>query len=67
MAKTVFVHGMRMQNYQPTALRSTWYQALIRGLRHTTWGRANPNDLPAQADVDLVFWADLFGGRGRSR
>lgn len=60
MAKILFVHGMRMQHYGREMLRKRWYQALLQGLRETAWGRANPALLPKKADIDLVYWADLF-------
>lgn len=58
--KVLLVHGMRMQRYEEEGLRARWYQALIRGLRRTAWGRANPDYLPKESEVGLVYWADLF-------
>jgi hypothetical protein len=60
MAKILFVHGMRMQHYGGDVLRAKWRQALIRGLRETAWGRANPEQLPKKNDIELVYWGDLF-------
>lgn len=67
MAKILFVHGMRMQNSNDGVLRRQWHQALLRGLRETAWGRANPARLPARDDVELVFWGDLFRAPARRR
>ena len=64
MAKILFVHGMRMQHHSGDALSARWYQALLRGLRETPWGRANPERLPRNTDVELVYWADLFRPTG---
>jgi hypothetical protein len=63
MATIVIVHGMRMPERNREILRATWYGALLRGLRDTTWGRRHPERLPAEKDVSLVYWADLFRPR----
>lgn len=60
MAKIVLVHGMRMQQYDRRVLHARWYHALIRGLRETAWGQAHAQELPANRDVELVYWGDFF-------
>ncbi|MEP7049352.1 MAG: hypothetical protein ABJB12_03325 [Pseudomonadota bacterium] len=60
MAKIVIVHGMNMQRYEPEPLHRLWYTHLVRLLRRTEWGKANPTQLPAATDVKIAYWADLF-------
>jgi pimeloyl-ACP methyl ester carboxylesterase len=60
MAKIVFVHGMRMQHYDGRVLHARWYQALLRGLKETAYGREHPEWLPRKTDVELVYWGDFF-------
>src|SRR5438132_8520753 len=60
MAKIVLVHGMRMQHLDGAVLAARWQQAVIRGLRATTWGRRNPGLIPSRADIQVVYWGDFF-------
>jgi pimeloyl-ACP methyl ester carboxylesterase len=64
MAAIVFVHGMRMQHHSKPVLHAKWYRALLAGLKAMTAGRADEMPLPRMQDIELVYWADLFG-RGR--
>lgn len=67
MAKILLIHGMRLQHFGESALRARWRQALVRGLRETAWGRTNPGHVPTGADIELVYWADLFRPPRRSK
>lgn len=60
MAKIVVVHGMRMQGYDRAILQARWRNAVLRGLRATAWGKANPDLVPGKDDVALVYWGDFF-------
>ena len=60
MAKIVMVHGMRMQTYDRAILQARWRSAVIRGLRATAWGAANPELIPTKDDIALVYWGDFF-------
>jgi pimeloyl-ACP methyl ester carboxylesterase len=63
MAKILIVHGMRMFERDPRLLHKTWCRSMIAGVRQTAWGKANPQRLPREEDVTVVYWADLFRRR----
>lgn len=67
MAKILFLHGMRMNQWPADKLCTRWYDALLRGLEKTSQGRAHPGLLPRRADVELVYWGDLFRRPGDRR
>jgi hypothetical protein len=60
MTKILLVHGMRMQNVGREELHSRWSDALLKLLRRTEWGQANPTLLPAPSEIEIAYWADLF-------
>ena len=60
MAKILLVHGMNMQRFEREPLHRLWADALLKLLRRTEWGKANPGLLPERNDIEIAYWADLF-------
>src|ERR1019366_5632128 len=56
----LFVHGMRMHNWEEPELFEHWYDALLALLAKTEWGKRHPQDLPKADDIAFAYWADLF-------
>ena len=59
MARVLFVHGMRHQDYSKSRLEELWFSAFRGALERTHALRGRPEPLP-ELELELVYWGDLF-------
>ena len=64
MAKIVFVHGMNHEHWSAAALADKWFPKFISALERTDAIKKRRELLPAQDELELVYWGDMFAPRG---